>query len=1398
MCLWHIKTLCYHEENRSVKRGRTPWETYGADEESWAQILERVKKFGNQAKFRRFELRGEEELREFTERQMNDTRYTTRLGVDLLSTLYGGRDIPRADGTNRRVIHATTGMVTATLRRAWGVEAILREAVPSHNGESKGKPRTDHRHHAVDAIVIALTSQAMVQRMSAAAASAPSWQTGRRSFQSMESPWPDFVDSIRPHVTGMIVSHRPEHKMSGALHKETIYGRPYRFEGRSVVNLRRSVQGITPAQVMDIPDPAVRQAVEAKLSEYGGDSTKFNPEDARTLPSLVTNRGEHIPIRKVRVRETKNADALLELPGKRFVQSDEIHHVELFVQREGRKEVWTHRPVTLMEAYSRHRRNLSVVSRELEDDPSAEFLFSLMKGDMVELDYNGQRGVYRVKKFYTAGHIWFAHANNAQPDPSVPDAFVLKRGGGEWRTSHNHYEFIQRIPQNDEQFFRRWQGRCKDRLSDGADARTVGQLASEGLIHGAPEIIGGRIASGNTVGAARAFRDFMLRNSRTYSAIEMESAGFLKACVEDGGERDRIVLKAITDFGDERKERLDKLPRNAVRAWAMSNVFDLVSVLSPRLVHAVDPHGRAIVPMHDRQPLLAQSFELAQRHFKKQHQARAERLRNVLPAYGALFRCVLSSPRMSFGEDKDLFETLAAHIAVSDHPHPVRIDGKPGTGKTTFLTLLFHALHRLASTDDSVPIPIYINLKRYATPDRGGEEECDAGCLMEHDLRLLEEMPDKPVVILIDGIDEYVRYNESVEYRLMELIDRCPRARKIVGVGLNHFSDKDLYTRNTPILLEPQVTITLGDVQRTSAESQTFLRAFLDANRFDGHMSVDDLMLQAKRFRLHSIDLQTASMLFDSFDVQKYAKASSLSEFFYMFCQRFLRGHETLDDAAKLAFDYVVKGERVDVRGLAKKRAWKLLHIHITIVDYLIAYYVCSVVREAGRNPNTELSDLNWVYPYRINRFSKDIVNLSLKSQIDVRRGAQLIFEKGDQKAKPHACYLVGRLENANEKEKAKEWLTKSCKSYIEKLRQEKKEHLDRDELLLARTVYISLAYLGDTNASDTYISLLVSRKDWNDVNRGFHLEYYDDIPFDPEQQLSHRDPLAAFPRTFETLRERLEQHISDFDYGLFNIEVVTLYSLAQHRHAHRNLNPEVWMNLRDFIPKLMESEFLSEPVREYLMMLLRVFRKPYFAQGQVAMNLYRLKRVKRQGWVERKLGLARVESVADHTFGACLLAMLYLPDEGPTDWAGYDKSEIITTLLAHDLPEAFTGDITWKKQSEQTQRREQVVFGCLSMASTYANIADVTEYHRLYMNFENGTTLNGRIAKEIDRIENLFQMYLYGQKVQIHDFEVWRRSLVDSVRTDAGKCVLKIIQDMFPQRNVNPFRPPTGTKRKR
>jgi hypothetical protein len=101
---------------------------------------------------------------------------------------------------------------------------------------------------------------------------------------------------------------------------------------------------------------------------------------------------------------------------RRFVAENNIHHFELFVRRNGRKEVWCHVPVTLYEAFQRRRRGEDVVSRVFIQEPDAEFLCSLMKGDTIEIDYKDGRQVFRVKKFYATGSIWLTQANNAQKD----------------------------------------------------------------------------------------------------------------------------------------------------------------------------------------------------------------------------------------------------------------------------------------------------------------------------------------------------------------------------------------------------------------------------------------------------------------------------------------------------------------------------------------------------------------------------------------------------------------------------------------------------------------------------------------------------------------------------------------------------------------------------------------------------------------------------------------------------------------------------------------------------------------------------------------------------------------------------------------------------------------------
>jgi len=376
------KTLCYQEENRTVKRGRTPWEAYGADPERWEEILGRARRFKNAGKVKRFLVKTQDELAEFTSRQLNDTRYASKLSAKYLGLLYGGRDVPRGDGPARQVIFASPGKLTADLRRNWGLEAILREPEPAETSEKTAKPRGDHHHHAIDALVIALSSPAAVKALSDAAER--NARRGRTSFKGTEAPWPDFVESIRPHIESLVVSHRPEHKLSGQLHDETLYSEPYESGNKTYVHVRKPVDALTKGEVEEIVDPAVRAAVQKRLQELG-DLKKLQTAGAEP-PHLESTKVGKIPIRRVRIRKALSPTPVGEGLRQRQVAPGNNHHVEIVAEldADGKEISWQGFVVSRLEATQRAARNQPIVQRDHGE--GYLFKFSLTGKDALEMD----------------------------------------------------------------------------------------------------------------------------------------------------------------------------------------------------------------------------------------------------------------------------------------------------------------------------------------------------------------------------------------------------------------------------------------------------------------------------------------------------------------------------------------------------------------------------------------------------------------------------------------------------------------------------------------------------------------------------------------------------------------------------------------------------------------------------------------------------------------------------------------------------------------------------------------------------------------------------------------------------------------------------------------------------
>lgn len=203
------RTVAMRQANR-IKRNRTPWaarDDFEAQGWSYEGILQRAERMPLRKRYR-FAPDGYERWlgddKDFLARALNDTRYLSRVAAEYLRLV--------CPGSGTRVI---PGQMTARLRGKFGLNGVL--------GPDGEKNRNDHRHHAVDACVIGVTDQGLMQRF--ANASAQAREDGlTRLVDDMPRPWPTYRAHVERAVRHIWVSHRPDHGFEGAMMEETSYG----------------------------------------------------------------------------------------------------------------------------------------------------------------------------------------------------------------------------------------------------------------------------------------------------------------------------------------------------------------------------------------------------------------------------------------------------------------------------------------------------------------------------------------------------------------------------------------------------------------------------------------------------------------------------------------------------------------------------------------------------------------------------------------------------------------------------------------------------------------------------------------------------------------------------------------------------------------------------------------------------------------------------------------------------------------------------------------------------------------------------------------------------------------------------------------------------------------------
>ncbi len=294
------KVLAFRSEN-AAKDNRTAYEYMNAkSDDELQQYLERVNRLLEEdritrSKHKKLLMDGKEIPEDFISRQLNETSYVSREAVKLLKQVC-------------RDVYTTGGSVTAFLREQWGYDEVLRQlngerystlGIDEEAAVSGWSKRDDHRHHAIDALVVAATRQGYIQKLNRLNSDETrsamlkaiqgrvenGWQARKRLLdQYVQTEQPFTTQEVKQAVSQVLISLKSGKKASaisrnkandqrsviprGQLHKEQVYGKIRRYSEKKIpLNSRFN-------RLEDIVNETEKALVQARLAAFDLDPKK--------------------------------------------------------------------------------------------------------------------------------------------------------------------------------------------------------------------------------------------------------------------------------------------------------------------------------------------------------------------------------------------------------------------------------------------------------------------------------------------------------------------------------------------------------------------------------------------------------------------------------------------------------------------------------------------------------------------------------------------------------------------------------------------------------------------------------------------------------------------------------------------------------------------------------------------------------------------------------------------------------------------------------------------------------------------------------------------------------------------------------------------------------------------
>lgn len=720
----------------------------------------------------------------------------------------------------------------------------------------------------------------------------------------------------------------------------------------------------------------------------------------------------------------------------------------------------------------------------------------------------------------------------------------------------------------------------------------------------------------------------------------------------------------------------------------------------------------------------------------------------------------------------------------------IQVNGLPGCAKNMLIQLAYYKMLENFVEGKSDCLPVYLSSSYYEKQvyTRGKERE-EMTSLIKEELKeyvsFLAKNPEVKPILMLEAVRKHIVSSFAPEDVIMDLWQPYGKFSRIIAVDVSLIKNRLRLKRAIPLL---------GDISGYSFKFHSIpvsnkeicfavIRAILDMyiDEYE-ELNEEDVYKSLVKLKFEVMDIFTIRLVATELIHGCSIDNISLVDMYERLAITEVKGDVSkLTNIARELYSYVYDESTKAAFDYYNAAMWSLPHKHNTYLEFLVAYHFTTAIGDCDESNDYDI----------FNAYMTSMENLFISSSLRDNYHLQkplldLILCNYDQfnnSQKNTAAYWLGKLSYAELSGEAKDFLEREYKRLKPLVKTNNASTLEnKNNHRLFRSVCLALISYGRTDILDEYLCLVVINDVANAINRGAMVQYmgdgfstnlYNEIYLDTDLQQGEQ--------TIRILCSRVEAKLLAKRQGFVETNLVSLLTLIQ---ARIHLQPEqLSYNLAKYAEiclRLLEMYYkrprsvVSDKLNYYFVSVnedIQRYVDNYRSDVGFALykNFTRMNDSKRVDW--HKYGIENVESYAEHTLSAWMMAMIFLPEEYEAQ--GYNKSEILNMLLVHDMADAMLGlssgslakpDKDLKEQNEYIRK--------MFLKGTFPDVANMTYYYNIWTGYYNCRNINSRIARDINLIQTVDTFFSYFiedmDKFSIDTLREWLGKS-DSLSTNIG-----------------------------